>query len=121
MRSAMAKSPRKKSLSTTPPRFADQARAVLPGSEKAPAPNAMPRKATPPKSQVTVSVIVKRKEELKINRRGGRASGPVRMSRSEYNKRHSADPDAIKQVKAFAKEYNLKVESDPTSAMRRTI
>ena len=58
----MAKSPRTKSLSTKPPRFADQARTVLPGSEKAPAPNAVPRKATPAKSQVTVSVIMKRKE-----------------------------------------------------------
>jgi kumamolisin len=78
-------------------------------------------KATPPKSQVTVSVIVKRKEELKINRRGGRAAGPVRVTRAEYKRRHSSDPDAVKRVKAFAKEYKLKVESDPTSALRRTI
>jgi kumamolisin len=70
---------------------------------------------------VTVSVIVKRKEELKINGRGGRANGPVRVSRSEYKRRHSADPDAIKQVKRFAKEYNLHVESDPTAALRRTV
>jgi kumamolisin len=70
---------------------------------------------------VTVSVIVKRKEELKINRRGGRASGPVRVSRTEYKRRHSADPDAIKQVKRFAKEYNLKVESDPAAVLRRTV
>jgi kumamolisin len=70
---------------------------------------------------VTVSVIVKRKEELKINRRGGRAAGPVRISRTEYKKRHSSDPDAVKRVKAFAREYHLKVESDPTSALRRTI
>jgi kumamolisin len=30
-------------------------------------------------------------------------------------------PDAIKQVKAFAKEFNLKVEADPTQAVRRTV
>ena len=54
----MAKSPRTKSLSIKPPRFADQARVVLPGSEKASAPNAVPRKATSAQSLVTVSVIV---------------------------------------------------------------
>jgi kumamolisin len=81
----------------------------------------VPRKATSVKSQVTVSVIVKRKEPLKINRRGGRASGPVRVSRAEYKKHHSADPDAIKKVKAFAREFNLKVVDDPTQAVRRTV
>ena len=50
----MAKSPRVKSLSTKPSKFADQARVVLAGSEKAPAPNAIPLKATPAKSKVTV-------------------------------------------------------------------
>jgi kumamolisin len=117
----MAKSPRTKSLSITPPRFAEQVRVVLPGSEKAAAPNAVRLKATPPKSLVTVSVIVKRKEPLKINRRGGRASGPVRVSRTEYKRRHGGDPDAIKQVKAFAREFNLKAVADPTQAVRRTV
>ena len=56
-----------------------------------------------------------------MNRRGGRASGPVRVSRTEYKKRHGADPDAIKQVRAFAREFHLKVEADATSALRRTI
>jgi kumamolisin len=117
----MAKSPRTKSLSITPPRFAEQARVVLPGSEKAAAPNAVRLKATPARSLVTVSVIVKRKEPLKINRRGGRASGPVRVSRTEFKRRHSGDPDAIKKVKAFAREFNLKVVDDPTRAVRRTV
>jgi len=128
----MSNSPRRKSYSVKAsqgiqalvvksPQIAAETRVVLPGSEKAAPANAVHLKATPPKSQVTVSVIVKRKEELKINRRGGRAAGPVRVTRAEYKKRHSSDPDAVKRVKAFAKEYNLKVESDPTSALRRTI
>ena len=117
----MAKSPRVKSLSTKPSRFADQARVVLAGSERAPAPNAIPLKATPARSKVTVSVIVKRKEPLKINRRGSRANGPVRVSRTEFRKHHAADPGAIKLVRAFAREFNLKVEPDPSSAVRRTI
>ena len=128
----MSNSPRSKSFSVNasqgiqalqvkPPQFAAEARVVLPGSEKAAPSNALHLKATPPKSSVTVSVIVKRKEELKINRRGGRAAGPVRLTRAEYKKHHSSDPDAVKRVKAFAKEYKLKVERDPTSALRRTI
>src|ERR1700677_996659 len=74
-RQAMAKSPKVKA-----PHFTEQARVVLPGSEKAPAENAVHVKATPPKAQLTVSLIVKRKEPLKINKRSGRANGPVRLS-----------------------------------------
>jgi kumamolisin len=117
----MKKSPRTQSAPAKPLRLADQARQVLPGSEKAPAPNAVHVKATPARSLVTVSVIVKRKEPLKVNRRGGRASGPVRVGLTEYKKHHGGDPDAIKQVKAFAREFNLKVEKDPTAAVRRTV
>jgi kumamolisin len=61
------------------------------------------------------------RETLKIIRRSGRASGPVRVSRAEFKKRHSADPDAIKKVKAFAREFNLKVVADPNQVLRRTV
>lgn len=117
----MAKSPRTQSLPVKALRFDEQERLVLHGSEKSPAPNAVYFKATPAKSMVTVSVIVKRKEPLELNRRGGRANGPVRISRAEFQKRNGGDPEAIKQVKAFAREFNLRVEADPTSALRRTV
>jgi len=110
-----------KSPSVKPPQFGAQARVLLPGSEKAAAPTSVHVKATPAKSLVTVSVIVKRKEPLKTKKRGGRANEPVRVSRTEFNKSHAAAPDAIKQVKAFAKEFNLKVEADPKQAARRTV
>src|SRR5580658_1024166 len=99
MRRVMAKSSRVKT-----PKFAEQARVVLKGSEKAAAENAVHVKATPSKSKVTVSVIVKRKEPLEYNKRAGRAYGPVRVSREEYKKHHAADPDALALVTAFAKE-----------------
>jgi kumamolisin len=117
----MANSPRIKSKSVKPPQIAGQARVVLPGSERAAAPKAVRLKATPAKTKMTVSVIVKRKEPLKINLRGGRMSGPVRVSRAQFKKHHSADPAAIKLVRAFAREFHLKVEPDPTSAARRTV
>jgi len=112
----MAKSPR---VGTA--KLAEQPRSVLPGSEKAPAENAVHVKATPAKAKVTVSLILKRKEPLQINRRGGRAAGPVRVTRAAYKQHHTADPAALKQVAAFAKEFNLKVEADPTAATRRTV
>src|ERR1019366_3686149 len=119
-RSVMKRAPRTQTP-VKPPRFAEQSRMVLPGSEKAPAPNAVRVKATPARSLVTVSVIVKRKEPLKVNQRGGRASGPARVGLTEYKNHHGGDPDAIKLVKAFAREFNLKVEKDPTAAVRRTV
>ncbi len=66
------------------PRFAEQPRVILPGSEKAAAPTAITQKPTSPRSKLRVSVVVKRKQPLKINRRGGRASSPVRVTRAEY-------------------------------------
>jgi kumamolisin len=103
------------------PRIAEQPRVALPGSEKTPAPSTVVPRPTPPRSKLTVSVIVKRKEALEINRRAGRTSGPVRVSRAEYKKRHGADPADIALVRAFAREFNLTVEPDPTSVARRTL
>jgi kumamolisin len=104
-----------------PSRFAVESRVVLPGSEKQAAPAATGLKPTPPKSKLTVSVIVKRKEPLKIDSRSGAASGPVRVTRSEFKKHHAADPASIKQIRAFAREFNLKVKDDPAMATRRTL
>ena len=117
----MAKSPKSKTPKAAAPRIAEQPRVVLPGSEKAPAAEAVHVKPTNPRSKITVSVIVARKEPLKINRRGGRAAGPVRVSRAEYGRKHTANPDSLKAVKAFAREFNLSVEPDPTAAARRTV
>ena len=117
----MATSPKQKSPKAAAPNISAEPRVALPGSEKAPAAAAVHVKPTNPRSKVTVSVIVPRKEPLKINRRGGRAAGPVRMSRAEYGRHHNANPDSLKAVKAFARESNLKVEPDPTAASRRTV
>jgi len=102
-------------------RFAGQPRVVLPGSEKAAVPSTVTPKHTSPGSKLTVSVIVKRKQPLKINRRAGRANGPLRVTRAEYKKQHSADPAAFALVRTFAREFNLKIEPDPTSVTRRTL
>jgi len=112
---------RSKAKSLNPPQITEQARVVLPGSEKATALDAVRLKATPAKTKMTVSVIVKRKEPLKINVRGGRTNGPARVSRAHFKKHHAADPEAIKLVRAFGREFHLKVEPDPSAAARRTV
>jgi len=117
----MASSPKKPAPRSTAPRMQDQPRTILPGSEKAAPTGAAPVQPTPPKSTVTVSVILKRKEPLKINNRSGRSAGPVRVSRAEYRRRYCADPDALKLIKAFAREFHLKVVPDPTASIRRTV
>ena len=117
----MKRSKPSKSLSSGAKQFVAQQRVALPGSEKAAVANAVQLRATPAGSKVTVSVVLRRKEPLKINRRGGRGFGPVRVSRAEYKKHHAADPDAIRQVSAFAREFDLKVEPDSTSTVRRTV
>jgi kumamolisin len=102
-------------------RFGEQPRVILPGSEKAAVPTAVTQKATSPRSKLTVSVIVRRKQPLKINHRNGWASGPIRVTRAEFKKQHAADPADITLVRAFAREFKLKVETDPASVARRTI
>jgi kumamolisin len=102
-------------------RLAEHPRSVLPGSEKAPvvsvstdaAPAAKPASSS---AKVTVSVIVRRKQPLKVN-----SLGKDRVTRAEFNKLHSADPDAIKLVKQFAREFNLQIVADPKQSMRRTV
>ncbi|HEY2466559.1 MAG TPA: S53 family peptidase [Terracidiphilus sp.] len=113
----MARSTGSKSNSSRLPKFSEQARIVLPGSEKIAPPAAVQMKPTPANSMVTVSVIVKRKKPLKVNRAGG----PVRVTPSEFKKHHAADVDALKLIRAFAREFHLKIESDPASAVRRTV
>jgi kumamolisin len=103
------------------PRFAAQARVVLKGSEKAPAPNAQHVKSTPAQRKLTVSLILKRKEPLECDESGGRSTGPVRVSREEYKARHTADPEALALVEAFAKEFHLKVERGANAVTRRTV
>jgi len=98
------------------PRMSEHPRIVLPGSEKAPVAAAADQKAPSAAAKLTVSVIVKRISPIKTKR-----LGKDRLTRKEYMKLHAADPDAIKLVKKFAKEYNLDVVPDPKQAARRTV
>ncbi|RXH58607.1 S53 family peptidase [Granulicella sibirica] len=93
-------------------------RTILPGSEKAALVHPAAEDVTPPRlTPVTVSVIVKRKTPLKASHR----SGKERLTHAQYRKEHAADPAAVKLVKAFAKEFDLKIDPDTPGPERRTI
>jgi kumamolisin len=80
-------------------------RSILPGSERAPLVPTTGSKATPAGTKITVSVIVRRKNPLRAANR----SGKDRLTHAQYRKLHSADPAAVKLIRAFAKEYGLAI------------
>ncbi len=93
--------------------FAAQTRVALAGSEKAAfvAEDKAVAVARGRGGRATVSVVVKRRAELRVD-------GP-RMSRAQFAKAHGADPAAVKMVKAFAAEFELTAKGP--EAGRRTL
>src|ERR1700761_3958259 len=96
--------------------FASQTRLVLPGSEKAPVGATVGEKPAPPSSTFTVSVLVKRKAPLNT-----RSLGKETLTRSQFQQRHGADPDAVKKVRAFAKEFGLTGDKNTPAPGRRMV
>jgi kumamolisin len=92
-------------------------RTVLPGSAKAPFVQTAAEKPAPSGTKITVSVIVKRKNPLKVANR----TGKERLTHAQFRQRHGADPDAVKLVRAFAKEFGLTIAPDTPGPERRTI
>ena len=99
--------------SKIPSRFAAENRQLLPGSEKAPFHIPAEKPAT---GKVTVSVVVRRKNEINPKR-----LGKDRVTRAEYKKKYAADTADLKQIHAFAKEFGLAVEKDTPKPERRTV
>jgi kumamolisin len=90
-------------------RFATQHRVELAGSERKPyvvgAEAAATRKAAT--GRVKVSVVVKPKAPMDA---GKLADPKARMTRAAFAGKHGANPESVKVVKAFAKEFGLTVE-----------
>src|SRR5580658_2225954 len=84
----------------------------LPGSERRPA--GTPAGDVPGDEVVEVSVILKPKTPLETPRTGGAV-----ISREEFAARYGADPAAVDQVQALAREYNLTVTE--VAPARRTV
>jgi kumamolisin len=99
------------------PQLSPSPRTVLPGSEKAPFTLTAGEKPAPSTARLTVSVVVKRKAPLKAANRAGKQ----RLTHAQYRKDHGADPNAVKLVRAFAKEFGLAVAPDTPGPERRTV
>jgi kumamolisin len=97
-------------------RFTNQPRTILPGSEK-PAAAPAEQKPASPGTKVTVSVIVRRKAALSAAHK----TGKQRLTRAEFRASHGPDPEAVRLVRAFAKEYSLAVQPGTPAPGRRTI
>lgn len=87
------------------PRFATQSRVILPGSQKPAFTQQATEKPAPAATRITVSVVVKCKAPLKAANRLGKQ----RLSRAQFRQSHGPDPNALKLIRAFAKEFGLAV------------
>jgi kumamolisin len=93
--------------------FATEQRLLLAGSEKKPVNIPADKQAT---GKLTVSVVVRRKNEINPKR-----LGKDRVTRAEYTRRYAADKADLKQIHAFAKEFGLTVEPGTPRPERRTV
>jgi len=88
--------------------FAAQSRVVLAGSEKKTLePELQSPKPAAARGSLTVSVLLRRKTPLVLKR--GRPQ--ERLTRAAFTQKYGASAESLKLVKAFAKEFGLKVET----------
>jgi kumamolisin len=97
---------------TTP----SKARVTLAGSEREAPHNATETGKTSPQQLISVSVIVKRRNELDLKALGGRY-----LSHEEFNEKYAADPADFDTMRKFARDHGLSVDENASSLARRTI
>ncbi|WP_158749101.1 protease pro-enzyme activation domain-containing protein [Acidobacterium sp. S8] len=91
-------------------------RTVLEKSERRAPVNATQIGPTSPDQTLSVSVIVRRKNALKLSDLKGR-----RLSHEEFNAQYAADPADFDRIRAFAQQHGLSVNEEASSLPRRTI
>ena len=87
--------------------FAAQPRQPLAGSHRPPVQGGS-QKPVSPNSVFTVSVLLARKTPLDASK-----LGEMRLTRTQYRAQHGTDPDALKALQTFAKEFSLTIQHDP--------
>ncbi len=139
-RSAQRKAVKKTMKKTAPPRkkaikkTVKKKRAIpilknripIPGSERAALPGARIVGPADPKERVLVTVLVRRRPSGKgfapmIEELGAlKPSERRHLSREEFAAMHGADPNDLKKVEEFAREYGLKIV-ETSAAQRRVV
>lgn len=89
---------------------------VLKGSERKPMPDARRIAPSDPNQQMEVSVIVRRRNPLKLGEVGTNI-----MSHDEFAKTYGADPADIERVHQFAAQHGLRVVPQNDEIARRTV
>src|SRR5215469_16171418 len=89
-------------------------RVTLADSERVAPHNATDLGRTPPQQLISVSVILKRKNDLHLDALGGR-----HISRQEFNEKYAADPAHFSVLRKFAHDHGLSVDEGPSSASPR--
>ena len=93
-----------------------QKRVVLPKTERAAPRNCSAIGRVDPRSILSISVIVKRKQPLNLHELGGRI-----LSREEFDQKYAADESSFNQLRRFALEHGLAVDETASSLPRRTL
>jgi kumamolisin len=100
-----------------PARFSVQQRTLLPGSERAAVAPGIAEAPAPTGNRATISVIVRRKTPLT----NSHSTGKERLTRAQFRASHGPDPESVRLVKAFAREFGLTVQPGTPAPGRRTI
>jgi kumamolisin len=91
-------------------------RVSFPKSERKSHPGATIVGKTSPENNISVSVIVKRKNSLDLKALGGR-----HLSQEEFADKYGADPASFDHLREFAHKHGLTVDEGASSLARRTI
>lgn len=91
-------------------------RVTLPRSERKTPANCKDTGRTSPQQILSVSVMVRRKNPLKLSDLKGRT-----VSRDEFDQKYAADPADFDQLRRFAHEYGLTIDEAASSLSRRTM
>ena len=103
---------------------AAEPRVALPGSlRSAYAPPVGAPSTTRPSAsrRITVSVLVRRRNQLPAATSAADLGDAPRFTRAQFRTQFGADPAAVKAVRAFAKQFDLTVAATPDQLAARTI
>jgi kumamolisin len=101
-------------MSTQKPQHSPS-RVSFPKSERKAVPGATVAGKTDPQSNISVSVIVKRKNPLDIEKLGRH------LSQQEFSEKYAADPANFDHLRDFAHKHGLTVDEGASSLARRTL
>jgi kumamolisin len=93
-----------------------QSRVSFPLSERSAHPGATVAGKSDPQRVISISVIVKRKNSLKLEELGGR-----HVSQEEFADKYAADSSSFDHLREFAHKNGLTVDEGASSLARRTI